>query len=157
MIPFSLAILLYQLVPFQPELPCDISWYYSCHSVLLFTSLVIGCVNKRPDLDLVFGHAFLFWVFGAHLHLDLIWMGAIMASIVEYLQLYKNKLTTKAQWQKYIEFYPFIGVYIGTFGIPLDWDVHWQYFPYLSLILSSLIADMCWLAIKVNSRKVKIN
>ena len=154
MIPFSFAFILYQFVPLQMEMPCDMEWWYSCHTPILICALLVCILNKIPDWELILGHALLFWCFGAHIHLDLIWMGAVMASIVGYLEN-MNKSAKKSNYTKYIQFYPFIGVYIGAFTGPLDWDVHWQYFPYLSLILAIGLADFCQLTILARTEKIK--
>eukprot|EP00834_Sanchytrium_tribonematis_P000346 NODE_6_length_70510_cov_1.054395.p51 type:complete len:157 gc:universal NODE_6_length_70510_cov_1.054395:3372-2902(-) len=137
---FSIPLLINQLIPYQPAMPCTRELWYSCHTPLLLFTLLIATFHKIPDLNLTLGHAVTFWLFGAYIHIDLLIFGAILSSVFETLRS-KAKLSTIKNLP-YVEFYPFLGVYVGCFAIPLDWDVHWQYFPYLSLHLGLLIADI---------------
>eukprot|EP00835_Amoeboradix_gromovi_P006579 NODE_802_length_4111_cov_0.316301.p4 type:complete len:157 gc:universal NODE_802_length_4111_cov_0.316301:934-1404(+) len=141
-IPFTASLLVYQILPYVPHVSHNSEWWYSYHTPLLLCALSISLLNKIPDWNLTLGHGLIFWCFGAFLNLDLLWMSMIIASVVQVIQDNKKELQHQ-QSIKYIEFYPFIGVYAGSFAIPFDWDIHWQYFPYLSLILALATADLC--------------
>ena len=130
------------------------NYIYSDYTIMLLCCLIPALSFGLPQMDLALGHVLIFWCFGAHLHLDLLLFGMITAAMVILLQKYK-KSVVETSMTNYIQYIPYLGIYIGSFAIPLDWDVYWQYFPFLSLILSCLFTDIGRIYLVSKKRKLK--